>query len=196
MQFRILGEVQVQEDDGTDVALGGRKPRAVLAVLLLNANKSVQTDRLAQALWGEDAPTDSVRTVQVHVSRLRKALGGGTSLTSTRSGYQLRVEPGELALVRFDQLVEVAHDALAAGHPERAASVLREADALWRGPPLADLAFEPFAPEAIARLDERRLLALEVRLDAELAAGRHADVVSDLRELVAEYPAREHLAAQ
>src|ERR1044071_6585811 len=98
MQFRILGEVQVQEDDGADVALGGRKPRAVLAVLQLHANRPAPTDRLAQALWGEDAPADSVRTVQVHVSRLRKALGGGTRLTSTRSGYQLRVEPGEREL--------------------------------------------------------------------------------------------------
>ncbi len=196
MQFRILGEVQVLADDGTDVVLGGRKPRAVLAVLLLNANKSVQTERLAHALWGDDAQSDSIRTVQVHVSRLRKALGDGKRIGSTPSGYLLRVEPGELDLARFERLVDDARDALAAGNADRAASVLREADALWRGPPLADVAFEPFAAEEIARLEERRLLALELRLDAELAAGRHADVVSDLRHLVAEYPAREHLAAQ
>jgi WD40 repeat protein/DNA-binding SARP family transcriptional activator len=196
MEFRILGPLAVQSDHGDAVTLGGRKPRAVLAVLLLNANEPVSLERLAQALWGEDAPASAVRTVQVHVSRLRKALGGGDVVTTTPAGYRLRVQPGELDADRFDALVERGRAELAAGHAAAASTILREAADLWRGPPLGDLAFEPFAQTEIARLEEQRLTALELRVEADAADGHHAELVSELGLLVAKHPTRERLAAQ
>ncbi|MDA0160208.1 AAA family ATPase [Solirubrobacter ginsenosidimutans] len=195
MQFRILGPLEVAGDDGV-LALGGVKPRAVLAVLLLHANEPVSAERLALALWGEDAPGRATKTVQVHVSRLRKALGGGDIVATTPGGYRLRVEPGELDSERFNALVATGRDALAAGEPEHAAAVLREALNLWRGPPLAELAFEPFARQAITRLEEQRLIALEARVDADLAAGWHAALIPELQQLSAAHPTRERLAGQ
>ena len=195
MDFRILGPLEVRSERGV-VTLGGTKPRAVLAVLLMHANEPVSAERLALALWGEDAPAGAVKTVQVHVSRLRKALGDGEVVRTTSAGYQLRVRAGELDAERFEQLVEQGRRALAAGHSREAAAVLRQAESLWRGPPLADLAFEPFAQTAIARLEEQQLAALEARVEADAAAGRHAELVSELRHLVAEHPTRERLAGQ
>src|SRR3954452_8764076 len=157
MEFRILGPLEVAGDDGV-LALGGVKPRAVLAVLLLHANEPVSAERLALALWGEDAPERAIKTVQVHVSRLRKALGGGDIIATTPAGYRLRVQPDELDSERFNGLVVNGRDALAAGQPEHAAAVLREALTLWRGRPLAELAFEPFAQQEIKRLEEQRLI--------------------------------------
>src|SRR3954464_15029497 len=144
MEFRILGPLEVRRDSGA-VALGGSRPKALLAVLLLHANESVSAERLALALWGDDAPAGAVKTVQVHVSRLRKLLGDEKLLVTTPAGYCLHVGPDELDLARFGRLVEQGQAALAAGHAERAASVLRDALNLWRGPPLADVACEPFA---------------------------------------------------
>ena len=158
--------------------LGAIKPRAVLAVLLLHANEPVSAERLALALWGEDAPADATRTVQVYVSRLRTALGEPEAIATTPAGYRLRVRPGELDAERFARGVEAGRRALAAGQPERAAALLREALGLWRGPPLAELEFEPFAQVEIARLEEQRLAALEARVEADLAAGRHAELVA------------------
>src|SRR5215216_524034 len=106
MEFRILGPLEVRSDHGDVVTLGGRKPRAVLAVLLLNANESVSPERLARALWGEDAPAGAVKTVQVHVSRLRKALADPEVLATTPAGYRLRVGPGELDAERFGRRVD------------------------------------------------------------------------------------------
>jgi WD40 repeat protein/DNA-binding SARP family transcriptional activator len=195
MDFQILGPLEVRSEHGV-VALGGSKPRAVLAVLLLHPNEPVSAERLAVALWGEDAPAGAVKTVQVHVSRLRKALGDGAVVTTSAAGYQLRVRPGELDAERFERLVERGRRALAVGQFEEAAEVLRQAEGLWRGPPLADLAFEPFAQAAIARLEEEQMAALEARVEADAAAGRHAELVAELRRLVAEHPTREGLAAQ
>ena len=193
MEFRILGPLEVHGEVGA-IRVSGRKPRAVLAVLLLHANEPVSPERLALALWGEEAPGGAVSTVQVHVSRLRKALGDGEVVTTSPAGYRIRVQPGELDAERFERLVEDGRRALAAGDPERAAAVLREALTLWRGPPLADLAFEPFAQAEIARLEEQRLAALEARIEADLAVGRHSEVVGELRRLVADHPTRERLA--
>jgi WD40 repeat protein/DNA-binding SARP family transcriptional activator len=193
MEFRILGPLEVHGDLGA-IRVSGRKPRAVLAVLLLHANEPVSPERLALALWGEEAPATAVSTVQVHISRLRKALGDGEFITTSSAGYRIRVEPGELDAERFERLVEDGRRALAAGRATEAATVLREALALWRGPPLADLAFEPFAHVEIARLEEQRLAALEARIEADLAAGRHAELVGELRRLVADQPTREQLA--
>src|SRR5689334_13419016 len=194
MEFRILGPLEVRTEHGV-VPLGGRKPRAVLAVLLLHANEPVSADRLATALWGEQASAGAIKAVQVNVSRLRKALSDGEIVTTSDAGYSVRVAPGELDAERFERLVQDGRRTLAAGRPEQAAAVLREAAALWRGPPLADLAFEPFAPTEIARLEEEQLAALETRVEADAAAGRHAELVPELRRLVAEHPTRERLAA-
>ena len=124
----------VRRADRAAIALGGVKPRTLLAVLLLHANESVSAERLALALWGEDAPPASVRTVQVHVSRLRKALGGGDVLETTPAGYRLNVRPGEVDRERFEELVDAGRGALAADDAVRAAQILREALELWRGP--------------------------------------------------------------
>src|SRR5690349_24375889 len=144
MQFRILGRLEVDDEPGV-VPVNGVKPRAVLAVLLLKANQPVSAERLAVALWGEEASHDSVRKIQVHVSRLRKALPNPDLLTTTPAGYCLRVQPGQLDADRFELLVEEGLRELEEDEPERAAEILREALSLWRGPPLADLADEPFA---------------------------------------------------
>ncbi len=193
MEFRILGPVEARTERGP-VALGGVKPRAVLAFLLLHANEPVSADRLALALWGDDAPGGAVKTVQVHVSRLRKALGDGEIVETTPAGYRLRVRPGELDAERFEGLVEDGRHALEAGQPDRAAALLREALGLWRGSPIAELGFEPFARTEIARLEEQRLAALEARVEADLAAGRDAEVIGELQQLVARHPTRERLA--
>src|SRR3954470_23121619 len=130
MEFSILGPIEARRD-GHGVALGGVKPRALLALLLLHANEPVSAERLALALWGEDAASGAVKTVQVHVSRLRRALGDPDLLTTTPAGYRLRVRPGELDAERFDQQVADGRVALAAGDPVLAAAVLRGALELW-----------------------------------------------------------------
>ncbi len=193
MDFRILGPLEVHSDLGA-IDVPGTKRRAVLAVLLLQVNEAVSAERIAVALWGEDAPANAAKTVQVHVSRLRKALGDEELLETTPAGYRLNVKPGELDAERFEQLVEKGRAALAAGRPEEAGAILRKALALWRGPPLADLAFEPFAQVEIARLEEQQQAAVEARVEADLAAGRHAELVAELRRMVAKHPARERLA--
>ena len=195
MDFQILGPLEVRSARGT-VRLEGLKPRAVLAVLLLHANEPVSAERLAVALWGEDAPAGAVRTVQVHVSRLRKALGDPEALSTTPAGYRLRVRPGELDAERFARGVAEGQRALEAGDPQRARVVLGEALGLWHGPALADVEFEPFAALEIARLEEQRLVALEARVQADLAAGSHGALVSELRQLRAEHPTRERLTGQ
>jgi DNA-binding SARP family transcriptional activator len=193
MEFRILGPLEVVSD-GAAVSLGGIKPRTVLAVLLLHANEAVSTERLALALWGEEAPTGAIRTAQVHVSRLRKALGDAEILQTTPGGYRLRVGPTQLDLELFERLAEDGQRAFAAGQPEQAAAVLRKALTLWRGPPLADLSLEPFAQAAIRRLEEQRLSVLEARVEADLAAGRHGALVAELQQLMGTYPTRERLS--
>ncbi|HEX8158563.1 MAG TPA: BTAD domain-containing putative transcriptional regulator [Solirubrobacteraceae bacterium] len=195
MQFLILGSMEVRGDRDV-VTLGGIKLRGVLAVLLLHANEPVSADRLALALWGQDAAGGATKTVQAHVWRLRKALGDPDLIATTPAGYCLRVGPDELDAHRFERLVEDGRRALGGGQPEHAATLLREALSLWRGPALADLAFEPFAGAEIARLEEQRLAALEARVEADLATGRHAELVSELRRLVAVNPTRERLVAQ
>ncbi|MGH2943582.1 MAG: BTAD domain-containing putative transcriptional regulator, partial [Solirubrobacteraceae bacterium] len=172
----------------------GTKPRAVLAVLLLHANESVSAERLALALWGEDVGGSATKTVRVHVSRLRKALGDGDVITTTAAGYCLRVGPDELDADQFERLVEEGRRALAGGQAEYAAGILRDALAMWRGPALGELAFEPFAHAEVARLEEQRLAALEARIEADLAAGRHTELVAELQQLVGAHPTRERLA--
>ena len=195
MEFGILGPLEVRAD-GRAVPLGGAKPRAVLAVLALHANQPVSAEHLAVALWGEEAPPSAVKTVQVYVARLRKALDDPDVLVTTPAGYCLRVRPGELDAERFERQVSDGREALAAGRGEHAAGALRDALELWRGPPLAELASTPFAPAEIARLEEQHLAALELRVEADLAAGRHAELVGELQQLSIRHPWRERLHAQ
>jgi predicted ATPase/DNA-binding SARP family transcriptional activator len=171
-------------------------PRAVLAMLLLDANEPVRAEQLAIGLWGEHAPASSIGRVQVHVSRLRKALGEPGRLETRPEGYVLRVDPGELDVARFDATVEEGRAALAAGDARRASDRLAHALRSWSGPPLADLLAVPFAASESAHLEERRLAALELRIEADLAVGRHHEVVPELRRLVAEHPFRERLHGQ
>src|SRR5215212_7451321 len=195
MEFGILGPLEVRAD-GRTVALGGARPRAVFAVLALHPNQPVSAERLAVALWGEDVPPSAVKTVQVYVARLRKALGDRDVLVTTPAGYRLRVLPGELDAERFERRVADGRDALAAGRAEHAAAELREALELWRGAPLADLASAPFAPAEVARLEEQHLAAVELRVEADLAAGDHAELIAELQQLTSRHPWRERLHAQ
>jgi predicted ATPase/DNA-binding SARP family transcriptional activator len=196
MDFRILGPLEVA-DNGREPVIAPGKQRALLAILLLHANEVVSSDRLIEELWGEQAPASAAKSLQVHVSRLRKALGGGEGgITTAPSGYSIRVAPGELDLERFTRLAEEGRLALGADDPERGAELLREALSLWRGPPLADFTFESFAQLEIGRLEELRLAALEDRIDADLARGRHAELVAELEALVAAHPLRERLRRQ
>jgi YVTN family beta-propeller protein len=195
--FRLLGPVEVSDGD-RPVRLGEGRQRAVLAVLLLHRNEAVSSDRLIDALWGEAPPTTAAKVLQNHVGQLRRALDDreGRRLQTRGRGYVLQVEDGELDLDRFEQLVVEGGEALARERPADAADRLREALALWRGSPLADVAYEAFAQPEIARLEERHIAALEQRIDADLALGRHADVVAELEALVAQHPLRERLRAQ
>ncbi|MGE5273181.1 MAG: BTAD domain-containing putative transcriptional regulator [Verrucomicrobiota bacterium] len=183
MEFRILGPLEVVED-GRPVEVGGQKQRALLALLLLDANSVVSRDRLIDALWEDDPPETALKALQVYVSNLRKQLGRDRIVTKA-PGYAIRVEPGELDLERFERLA-------ADGDPPQ----LAEALALWRGPPLADFAQTRFALSEIGRLDERRLAVVEDRIEADLALCRHAGLVSELEVLVAEHPLRERLWGQ
>src|SRR4051812_48632085 len=143
MEFWILGPLEVHGELGA-VALGGIKPRAVLAILLLHANQPVSAERLAIALWGEDAPAGATKAVQVHVSRLRKALGDRQAIVTTPAGYRLRVRPDELDAERFARGVEDGRRALAGGDRQEAGAVVRQALACWRGAPLEEFAWAPF----------------------------------------------------
>jgi DNA-binding SARP family transcriptional activator len=191
MEFRILGPLEVW-DGGCEVSLGGRKPRALLAVLLLHPNEVVAADRVIDELWGEEAPERAAAALRVNVSRLRKALPQDVLATKS-PGYVIRVEPDQLDLHRFERLVDEGRGLLARGLAADASERLREALSLWRGPALADFAYESFAQAAIARLEEIRLAALELRIDADLALGRHDELVGELEALVAEQPLRERL---
>ena len=191
MEFRILGPLEAWEG-GHEMSLGGPRPRALLALLLLHANEVVSADRLIDELWGEDSPEDAAAALRVNVSRLRKTLPQDV-LTTRSPGYVLRVEPDALDLHRFERLVDEGRSLLARGLAADASQRLREALALWRGPALADVAYESFAQAAIARLEEIRVAATELRIDADLALGRHHELVGELEALVAEHPLRERL---
>ena len=195
MEFRILGPLEVRTADG-EVSIRGTRPRTVLAVLLLHANEAVSAERLASALWGEDAPRNATKAVQVYIARVRKALGDHAQLTTTPGGYRLEIDPGQLDAVRFDQLLEAGRGNLAAGRPADAAAELREALELWRGRPLADLEFEPGLGPEVAALEDQRVAALEERIEADLALGDHPRLAGELRQLIRAHPLRERLRAQ
>jgi DNA-binding SARP family transcriptional activator len=180
MDFRILGPLEIVED-GRTLDLGGQKQRALLAVLLLHANEVVSSDRLIDALWPERVPETAAKALQVYVSQLRKVLGK-ERLGTRAPGYLLRVGEEELDLDRVRRLVDD-------GRP-------KEALGLWRGRPLSEFEYEPFAQAEIARLEELRLACMEQRIELDLEAGRHAAVVGELEALVAGHPLREGFRAQ
>jgi predicted ATPase/DNA-binding SARP family transcriptional activator len=201
IEFRVLGPLEVWRD-GQQLAVRGGKPRALLAMLLLHAGEAVSTDRLIDALWGERPPPTAANALQAHVSALRRAFepdrrntGADGVLITRTPGYLLRIAGDEFDVARFERLLTEGRDVLP-GDPAAAAGLLREALGLWRGPALADFVFEPFALAEAARLEELRLGAVEDRLEADLALGRHAEVVAELEGLLAEHPLRERLAGQ
>ncbi len=194
LEFRILGPLEVVEHDRL-LVLGGHKQRALLVILLLHRGEVVSTDRLSDELWGERPPASAAKTVQAYVSNLRRALGAGV-LATRGHGYVLETARGQLDVDRFEALVDSGRAALREGDAGRASERLREALAWWRGPPLADFAYEPFAQAEAARLEEERLAALEDRIDADLALGRHAALVGELEALVRGHPLRERLQGQ
>jgi DNA-binding SARP family transcriptional activator len=190
VEFRILGPLEVVER-GQSLALGGSRQRTLLALLLTRPNEVVSADRLVDELWPTQPPQNAPNALQYHVSQLRKSLGGTDVLVTQPPGYLIRVGQNELDLLRFERLVDEAEHAA----PDAAAQLLRDALALWRGPPLADVAQEPFAQTEILRLEELRVRALELRIEADLARGRHGEVVGELEALVREHPLRERLRA-
>ena len=197
LELGILGPLQVRIGGDDPVALGGVRQRAVLAVLALNAGQVVSTDRLVDELWGESPPASAVHTVQVFVSRLRTQLAAASERLITRPpGYVLELGVDEIDALRCERLYDGARSALAAGDAGRAAAMLADARGLWRGPPLADFTYEPFAQASIARLEELRLSCREELIDSQLALGRHAEVIADLEALVREQPFRERPRGQ
>jgi DNA-binding SARP family transcriptional activator len=185
-EFRLLGPLEVVVD-GTPVDIPAAKPRALLALLLLNRNRVVPMDRLIDELWGEEPPARATKALQVYVSQLRKALGP-ERLVTRAPGYELRVADGELDVDWFQALTA---EARAASDPKQAAAGFGTALALWRGPALREFRSEPFAETAAARLEDLRLAAVEDRIQAELESGAATEVIDELEELVAAEPLRE-----
>jgi WD40 repeat protein/DNA-binding SARP family transcriptional activator len=191
MEIRVLGPVELELDGGPS-RLGGPKQRAVLSLLALNANATVSVDRLIEGLWGEEQPASAAKNVQLYVSQLRKQLVGhpGVEIVTRGRGYELRLDPEAVDALRFERLVRDAAEGHRNGGVGEAAHM---ALALWRGPPLADLADEPFAAGEARRLEELRLAALELAVESDLEAGRHRGLIARLDALVAEHPLRERL---
>src|SRR5688572_13129744 len=183
MNILLLGPVEVSSN-GAAVALGGRKERAMLALLAMRAGATVSADELIEGLWGEDPPATAPKLVQLYVSHIRKALAaaGHSELIVTHGrGYELRVEREQVDVGRFERLL--------------AQGAAREALALWRGAPLADLTGEPFVAVEGRRLEEMRVAALEMAIEQDLEAGRHREVLPDIESLLAQEPLRERLHA-
>jgi predicted ATPase/DNA-binding SARP family transcriptional activator len=194
LEFRILGPLEVLRD-GVALKIAARRHRALLALLLLNANRVVSPDRLIEELWAGRPPPGAVKTLRAYVSRLRSVVGGEV-VRSRPPGYVLEIEPDQLDAHRFERLLDEGREARARGAAEEAAALLREALALWRGAALADLADEPFAEVEAGRLEELRMVAVEERVEADLVRGRDRELVAELEALLAEQPLRERLWQQ
>jgi len=192
MEYRVLGSLEVLDDSGHLLSLGGTRQQTVLGSLLLHAGSTVPLDRLVEEVW-ETPPETAAKTVQVYVSRLRRLLPGAIETRS--GGYALLLDGDRLDVTRFEQLADQGRSALGAAEWERAATLLTEALALWRGPALGGLPGTPLRREA-DRLDEARLQAVEDRIEADLGRGHERDVVPELRALIAEHPFRERLRGQ
>jgi DNA-binding SARP family transcriptional activator/DNA-binding beta-propeller fold protein YncE len=198
LEFRVLGPLEVIRGQQR-LPLGSPKQRALLGLLVVHANEPIPRERLIEELWADAAPKTVNAVLSVYLSRLRRLLADGTGeqlLLTQAAGYVLSVPPEGLDARRFEALLERGRRELASGEAGRASLTLRDALALWRGPALADLAFEPFAQTEIARLEELRLAALEARIEADLALGHQDSLVAELQTLVAAHPFREGLRAQ
>jgi predicted ATPase/DNA-binding SARP family transcriptional activator len=202
VEFRVLGPLEVLDAQGRRLALGGPKQRALLAVLLLHAGQVVAVERLVDELWGEHPPDTAAHTLQVYVANLRKVLepdrgrgAAGGVLRTRPGGYLVQVGPDDLDLARFERLTSQGQAALATD-PARASRLLGQALDLWRGPALAGVVLQASGQGEVARLEERRLAAVENRIQAELALGRHHELTGELGALVAAHPLRERLHGQ
>lgn len=203
MGFAVLGALEVVDDDGRPVEIAGGQTRAVLALLLAAEGRVVSAEALVDALWGEAPPASATGTLQSYISRLRRALeperaAGAPArvLVSAGDGYRLAAAPDAVDFQRFEALAEEGADLLRGGDPAAARERLQEAESLWRGPALADCPDSDVTRGLAARLEERRVVAVEDRVEAELALGRHDALVGELAELVRRYPLRERLRAQ
>ena len=194
MEFRVLGPLEIRDDDGHELPLGQGRERALLALLLLHANEVVSLDRIVDGLWGEDAPPTADKIVRNQISQLRRIVDG--QLVTAGHGYRLDVPPGSVDIESFEALAAQGRCELHEGRPAAAADLLGAALSLWRGPPLEEFAYEQFALGDIARLEELRAAATEDRIDAQLALGHHAETIPELEQMVDRYPLRERLRQQ
>ena len=195
MEFRLLGPIEAVRD-GRSVPIGGAKQRSLLVLLLLHANEVVSRDRLIDEVWTDRPPGTAGHSLDVQVSRLRKAFEPDELLLTRTGGYVLQVDPERIDTRRFERLLDEGKRANADGNPAAAREALETALALWRGGALGDLAYEPFARTEVERLEELRLVAIEERIGADLALGRHDTLVPELEALIAKHPLRERLRAE
>ena len=198
MEFRVLGQLEAWRD-GERLTLGSIKQRSLLALLVIHANQAVSTDQIIDELWGDVPAGDRHNALWIQVSKLRSALepgriprSDGTVLTTRCPGYVLHVEPDHVDAYRFELLVGEAR-ACAPSDPALSSLMLGEGLALWRGSAYEEFAYESFAQAEIGRLDELRVEAVELRLDADLRCGRAEELVAELQSLVHQHPLREHL---
>jgi len=189
MRFNVLGPLEVL--DGEHICTPtAPKLRQVLALLLLNPNTVVNTDALAEELWGQKVPVSAATTLQTYVYQLRKLLSG---IVTRLPGYMLTVRPDEIDVGQFEVLAERGREAMERGDPERAAALLRQALALWRGPALSDIGTGVVLGAHVARLEECRMTVLELGIETELKLGRHRELIGELKSVVAGYPLHESL---
>jgi predicted ATPase/DNA-binding SARP family transcriptional activator len=199
IRFGLLGSIELYDREGRPVPIEGARQLALLALLLIRVGSAISSDELIDAIWGAEAPAGGQKTLHVVIARLRKILqevDSGATLRTTRGGYLLEVGPGALDAEVFEARAEDGRRALSGGDAARAAQLLREALAMWRGPAFADVAYESFAQAEIRRLEDLRLAALESRFEADLQLGQHAAVVTELERAVARHPTRERLVGQ
>src|SRR5580704_16389786 len=196
LEFCLLGPLVVR-CGGVVLPVPRGRQRAVLAVLLLNADRVVSVGEIGETLWGPTPLPSASATVRNYVKRLRRVLGDAdqTRIVTRAPGYVIRVDPGELDVARFEVLLEDARKAARGGSWEAAADHARAALALWRGEPLADVESEALALREVPRLAELRLQAAELRIEAELRLGRHGVVIAELERMATAHPLREHLHA-
>ncbi len=191
MRFGVLGATEVRREDGTAVPVGGPRVRTLFALLALEAGRVVPAERLIDGLYGEQPPDGAANALQSQVSRLRGALKDLAPVEFSPAGYRLAVDPDDVDALRFERLAAEGRRTLAAGDATKAAELLRDALALWRGPAFADITDAPFRDPQVTRLNELRTSAIEDRVEAELKLGRHEDVLAELREIIAAQPLRE-----